>query len=64
MSDNKEEKDMIATPTTGKAAKPIPKSSIGMSAAQKNILKSFVGKSPKLPIELSEVRDREKYAKD
>ncbi|MFF3924888.1 hypothetical protein [Paenibacillus lactis] len=61
MLEKEEGKDMIATPATSKAPKPIPKNQIGLTNKQKNILKSFVGKSPKLPAELNEVREWEKY---
>lgn len=59
-----EEKDMMITATRRTTVKPIPKTQIGLSQKQKNIMKNFVGKSPKLPIELGEVREWEKYEID
>lgn len=61
MCDKEEGKDMIATPAATKAPKPIPKKQIGLNKKQKDILKSFVGKSPRLPAELNEVREWDKY---
>lgn len=56
-----EEKEMIATT---KSCKPIPKKQIGLTKKQKDIMKSFIGKSPKLPAELNNVRDWEKYGEN
>ncbi|MMZ66640.1 hypothetical protein D1872_291510 [compost metagenome] len=59
-----EDKDMMTTATKRTTGKPIPKTQVGLNRKQKDIMKSFVGKSPKLPVELNKVRDWEKYGED
>lgn len=51
---------MIPISTKDRLTKPIPKTSIGLSTKQKIILENYIGKSPKLPVELSEVRNQER----
>jgi hypothetical protein len=56
-----EDKDMTTAEKTEKKARPIPKTQIGMSIKQKDILRSFVGK---IPVDLNSVRDWEKYGEN
>jgi hypothetical protein len=55
------ENDMLTSPKESKRTKPISKIQVGLIRRQKDIMKDFVGKSPKLPIDLNTVRDWEKY---
>lgn len=41
--------------------KPIPKTQIGLSKNQKDIMKRFIGKAPHFPVDLNKVREWEKY---
>jgi hypothetical protein len=60
MRDDKGEKDMNVVQSMS-SPKPIPKTQIGLNSKQKDILKRFVGKSPRFPVDLNTVRDWEKH---
>ncbi|BFT69315.1 MULTISPECIES: hypothetical protein [Paenibacillus] len=57
----KEGKDMPFTEAAHKEAKPIPKTNLGLTTRQKDIMKQFIGKAPTTPVNLNQVRDWEKY---
>lgn len=62
---DKESDDMEALSKNIKSEpRPIPKTQIGLNSRQKDILKSFVGKAPKFPVDLNTVREWEKYGED
>lgn len=48
-------------PAKKRSAKPIPKTQIGLSKNQKEIMKRFIGKAPHFPVDLNKVREWEKY---
>ncbi|MDO3408907.1 hypothetical protein QWJ34_03920 [Saccharibacillus sp. CPCC 101409] len=50
--------------TTNSTIKPIPKNQIGMNTTQKEILKSVIGKAPKLPVEINTVREWDKHGEE
>lgn len=64
MDEKEEDKEMLAVKKNTRVVKPIPKTQVGLNKHQKEILKSFIGKSPSPPVDLNRVRDWEKYDKD
>jgi hypothetical protein len=47
---------LLTPPKENKRTKPIPEIQIGLNRRQKEIIKDFVGKSPKPPVDLNTVR--------
>jgi|GEM_PF-5995578 len=56
-----EEKKVLVS---NNGCKPILKTQTGLTREQKYIMKSLIGKSPKLPAELGDVRDWEKVLEE